>query len=615
MAAGNPTCRRVRIQPTAAHTGRVKTLSGIAIALALLGIGSAGASPSSCRNGRILFLVQHYVQPAPAIYLVPFAGGEPVRAVPGAAAPVWSPLGDRLAYFRGRSVVIGAPVRTHGRARIVKTAGVHDRLGAPSWSPRGNQVAFAITRGKVTRIWVGGLDGRARLVGPTSVLERDRPPSWSPDGRSLVLTGYHRPNGFFLRIVDVATGRGHPIPNTGEGFFPAWSPDGELIAFQTRGGFDVIAPNGRHRRNVAGNDALIGSWSPDSRFITMTDQKYGVAAVVNVAEGREQMLHVDVGVLGWDPSSRWVIGVAADSIVIVDPSTGTSRFLVKSGWELRTGSIFDPPAVSRSGVAAFVGYRHPYGDTSLFSVPSGGGRASPFGHVRGESPAWSADGTQVAYEADGTIWVVDAEGAHKRAITLGEDPAWSPDGTQLAVQRPVGSVDHVFVVSLDGATVRDLGPGDFPAWSPDGSRIAVAGSDDEIDVYPATGGPAQAVTHVAAAANGCSSALKTEPAWSPDGRTIAFVELYGTCYDPDRGGSVATVKLATGVVTEIGLLLGDNDGWRSPAWSPDGRYLAAAYQPESGSPMRIVRVQDKRVLWKGANEARQPAWQPVCTGG
>jgi Tol biopolymer transport system component len=578
-----------------------------AAGLALLGLGSAGAS-STCRNGRILFVAQKQLHRPPAIYVVPFAGGTPVRVAAGAQLPAWSPRGDRLAYVRGRTLVVGAP-RSAGHALV--RVGKRESIVSVVWAPVGDALAYTVGDERGHRsLWVAHLQGKPRrLVGLRTSVDFERP-SWSPDGRELVVSHTARSADGVLRsslqIVDAATAHVRSVPNSTGAVAPQWSPDGTQIAFSSgfTYGLQVIAPDGSGRRSIGGPITGI-VWSPDGTRVMGYDQEEERTAVVMVADGTEHTIGEYFNAAGWDPSSRWLVGRSYEGLAAIDPATDELRTIVSDGWTL---SVSDGAAVLADGRIVFTATYHPYGDVSLFTAPALGGKATPLGHLLGDHPAWSPSGRAVAYDMDGRVYVAEATGANRRFVAAGSDPAWSPDGQKLALTRAGRTV----VVPVAGGPEQDVGGGGEPTWSPDGTQIAVA-AGNEIAVYPAAGGAARVLTHVTVQGTCPEVGLWTAdaPAWSPDGRTIAFGLHYVNCWV--RGlDEIAVVDVASGNTHEIAAPLGVSEGYFSPAWSPDGTTLAAAYLPEN-SPQRIIRLDGESTVWAGATDADSPTWQPVCS--
>ena len=103
------------------------------------------------------------------------------------------------------------------------------------------------------------------------------------------------------------------------------------------------------------------------------------------------------------------------------------------------------------------------------------------------SPQISPDGTQVVYTRRWTdkmndkfedeIWIMNADGTHKRFLMKGAQPRWSPDGRRIAYVaqgQPGGA--QIFVRWLDAPDETQLthlerAPANI-AWSPDGKHIA-----------------------------------------------------------------------------------------------------------------------------------------------
>jgi len=154
------------------------------------GANTNKAASWSPTGDRLAFVAKYGTQ-IPQIWIIPSAGGTPVKFTSvsaGATEPSWSP--------DGASVVYAAAVDGHlsiwkldpnnkstAPVQLTKPSAGNDE--SPAWSPDGSQIAFDSTRDGTDRIYLMNPDGsNIHAVTPTSLAAAW--PAWSPDGSQLV---------------------------------------------------------------------------------------------------------------------------------------------------------------------------------------------------------------------------------------------------------------------------------------------------------------------------------------------------------------------------------------------------------------------------------------------
>jgi len=359
--------------------------------------------------------------------------------------------------------------------------------------------------------------------------------------------------------------------------FPAWSPDGQTIAYAA----DVNDTLQIFTRRIsspisaqitqAPYDCAYPFWSPDGKRIYY----------VSLARDRESIW--SVGAAGGTPH----VVVENASRGAIAPHDGTMAFLRDE----QPGDIVGASALwfrTSNGVesryAAFDRLRFNEGALSF----------SPDGRSLGVSAVPRS--IDLAPEKRGwQFWIVPlSNGAPSRRFQWWSDVlprvtsfAWLPDSRHVVLGLTSLSTpgSHLWLADLaqDRASPLTRGPGSesHPSSSPDGSQVVFATGEPDYDIVEIS--LAQGVSHpfVATARN------ESDPAWSPDGNLFAYVT--------DRAGQDEVWLRNSGahaadrpVITQSDfgddrtIMLG------SPSISPDGQQIA--YQRNASKPIWPLRI-------------------------
>jgi Tol biopolymer transport system component len=218
------------------------------------------------------------------------------------------------------------------------------------------------------------------------------------------------------------------------------------------------------------------------------------------------------------------------------------------------------------------------------------GQFSPFLEgVSAEYLSFSRDGQWVTYVSypEGTLWRSKADGSERLQLTYppfyAMMPHWSPDGKKIAYFEFASSSDksaRMSEIAAEGGSPRQLLPDDptpqqDPTWSPDGSKIVFGGESN---------GTALAIRVLDLASHQVSALPGSQgffsPRWSPDGRYI--VAMTGD------SSSLVLFDFQTQNWTEAAK---GSLSWLN--WSKDGRYVYALDFRGKGAVLRI-RISDHK---------------------
>lgn len=309
------------------------------------------------------------------------------------------------------------------------------------------------------RIWDVPLDGSTprQLVaytrGPQIFTDYDYfgfPRQLSPDGRQLVLSDPTDIVGSGLIVVDLIAGLARKIAISGGSDQPAWSPDGQRIAyrgfaiagpFQKESGIWVVPAAGGTPQQVTTSDVAAGAgatsvygWTHDGTGLVFSLGSAN-ASVVEIATGKITRLGAVQGI-AWRAKRPSVA-------LVFDEQEQRPNAPFVGRVEVRDTTLSPPKTVARYGPSEgtfFIAAAwHPRSDELLLLYACGQGvncrneivivdgvaatrRVLPTA-VEPRSAAWSADGARITYGDLPAIRVMNADGSNDRELFRPATPA------------------------------------------------------------------------------------------------------------------------------------------------------------------------------------------------
>jgi Tol biopolymer transport system component len=278
----------------------------------------------------------------------------------------WSPDLGRVAFSRldemsASSGVYVADADGSGAELLVEDA------MSPSWSPDGTTIAYvnADPFARSMELWTVDVDSGER----TELAADAGTASWSPDGSLLAfissapLESVDEPPPAELRIIEADGSGMRTLAEAAPFAFvpPAWSPDGTRLAFPTMadgsaggffGGDTAISVYDLEKDSVAEAAAVDGAmldepaWSPDGETIAFTISETGfvgttgVVGIVSAGGGEVILLGEGDGSYvsdpTWSPDGAWLVVARSSNLtfeadaVALDPD-GSDEVVLASG--------------------------------------------------------------------------------------------------------------------------------------------------------------------------------------------------------------------------------------------------------------------------------------------
>jgi Tol biopolymer transport system component len=426
----------------------------------------------------------------------------------------------------------------------------------------------------------------------------------SPDGKrlALVASGTDQKQRIYVRSLDQL--QATVLSGTENASDPFFSPDGQWLGFFGDGKLKKISVQGGEAVTLgdASNDRG-GSWGEDGTIVFAPNTRVALSKVSS-AGGTSQPLTTFDKQAG-EVTQRWPQVLPGGKAVLFTSSThgynyDDAEIVVYSMTSGQRKTLLRGGFYARFLASGYLVYMH--GGT-LFAVPFDLKRLEVTGQPvpilegvvtntnGGAQFSFSETGSLVYVPGRATgqnvsIYWMDHEGKFTPLReTPGNyyNPTFSPDGKRLALEIFDGKRSDIWVYEWErDALTRLTFAGEantVPVWTPDGQRIVYSSLDKRgvpnLWWIRADGaGDAQRFTE--------SKGSQFAGSWRPDGKVLAFRQ-----FSLDTGSDIMTIPVegdekAGWKPGEPKPFVNSTFDERSPAFSPDGRWLAYMSNESAG---------------------------------
>jgi Tol biopolymer transport system component len=422
-------------------------------------------------------------------------------------------------------------------------------------------------------------------------------PSWSPDGRSVAYVAeVDGVKQVFSRSLDSAISTQITKSST-DSLAPFWYPDGSRIYFASQltlggdlysvgatggepqlvmkdAGAATVAPNGRtlaFLRGVGGRRSLWTATIPEGE-----PQQYRISPFPETFTRSDsvEFSHdgTKIGILVEEQAGP---SFSSELWVIPHPS-GTPRRVLTRARDVSGGRI-SWLTDNRHIVLDSVFLDRPGSHLYLADTQTGTIIPITSGTVEEQSPSVSPTDDKMAFAAgrnEFDLVSIPVDGSEIQTLLASARsetrPTWSPKGSQFAYVTNARGTPEIWARNVAEGWTRQIitrepeGSGwanlNRPSFSPDGLRIVyeVIGSRHSVRVASVADGRGVPLDH--------ESPDQHSPAWSPDGKWIAYQRLVGENWE--------LVKVPSGGGRPVRLTEATPGGGDHTAWSPTGDWIA-----------------------------------------
>jgi serine/threonine protein kinase/Tol biopolymer transport system component len=367
----------------------------------------------------------------------------------------------------------------------------------------------------------------------------------APDGPALLMnTARGTVLDGPLWTVPVLGGTPRRLGNL-EGHAGAWSPDRKRIAYSKGNEIFLAKSDGSEPARLLKTDGTANDlrWSPDGSTLrfTLNDPRTNDRSIWQASADGSNFRPLLAGwnstpnecCGNWTPDGRYFVFQASRddtaNLWALRERSGLFQSSRQAPVQLTTGPMnVGDPVPSRDGNKLFAQGWQPRGELVRYDARTG--QFVPYlSGISAMGLDFSRDGLWVAYNdgTDGTMWRSKVDGTQKLQLVfppmLAYLPRWSPDGKRIAFfGHPPGEPWQIYAISAEGGAPELI--------YRSGTNLA-------------------------------------DPSWSPDGKSLAFGENSLN----NQGSAVYILDLNTRKAAKLPA----SDGFFSPRWSPNGRYIAA----------------------------------------